>query len=174
MARIDKYDPVDGGFRAPLAADRTGAAAPIGVGLDSNGRVVAGAGNTGIIAVVCKPDDAPAGTPMDCMTDGELVEFAGAAGTSYTANTTTGVISSAAPSATQVPIGFTVEATRLIVRTNRSKVFATAVVGDQAAIADVATADATDLASAEALANANKAKINEILAMLRTAGVLTP
>ena len=174
MARIDKYDPVDGGFRAPLAADRTGAAAPIGVGLDVNGRVVAGAGNTGIVGVLCKPDDAPAGAIMDCMTDGELVEFAGVAGTSYTANTTTGVISSAAPSATQVPVGHTVEATRLIVRTNRSKVFATAVTGDQPAIADISTADATDEASAVTLANATKAKVNALLAALRTAGVLTP
>ena len=116
MARIDKYDPVDGGFRAPLAAARTGAAAPIGVGLDANGRVVAGVGNTGILAVLCKPDDAAANQVVDCMTDGELVEFAGVAGTVYTANTVTGVISSAAASVTQRPIGFTVEASRLIVR----------------------------------------------------------
>lgn len=115
MARIDKYDPVDGGFRAPLAADRTGAAAPVGVGLDVNGRVVAGAGQTGIIGVLCKPDNAKAGDIVDIMRDGELVEFAGAAGTVYTANTTTGVISNAAASGTQIVVGFTVEATRLIV-----------------------------------------------------------
>jgi hypothetical protein len=42
----------------------------------------------------------------------------------------------------------------------------------QSAIADVSTADATDLASAVALANANKAKINSILAMLRTHGLI--
>lgn len=41
-------------------------------------------------------------------------------------------------------------------------------------IADVSTANATDLASAEALANANKAKINALLAALRTAGILAP
>lgn len=35
-----------------------------------------------------------------------------------------------------------------------------------AALTPVATADATDLASAVALANANKAKINEIVAAL--------
>lgn len=44
--------------------------------------------------------------------------------------------------------------------------------GPQAAIADIATADATDLATAQALANANKAKINAILAALRAAGVI--
>lgn len=42
------------------------------------------------------------------------------------------------------------------------------------AVADIATADATDLTAAEALANANKAKINDLLAKLRTAGIVTP
>lgn len=119
MARIDKYDPVSGGFRAPLAAAYTGAAAPIGVGLNSSGRVVAGAGDTGIVAVLCKPDDAAAGDIVDNMTDGELVEFAGAAGTVYTADTTTGVIDDTAPDATHTRVGHTVEATRLIVRVAR-------------------------------------------------------
>lgn len=115
MARIDKYDPVGGGFRAPLAAAYTGTATPIGVGLDVNGRVVAGAGTSGIIGVLCKPDNAAAAAIVDVMKDGELVEFAGAAGTAYTANTTTGAITTAAVSATQVKVGVTVEATRLIV-----------------------------------------------------------
>lgn len=119
MARIDKYDPVDGGFRAPLAANRTGAVAPIACGLDSNGRVVPGIGNTGIVGVLCKPDNAVAGEIMDLMRDGEIVEFAGVAGTVYTANTTTGVITSAAASGTQIFVGFTVEATRLIVGVSR-------------------------------------------------------
>lgn len=119
MARIDKYDPVGGGFRASLAADRAGSALPVGVGLDVNGRIVAGIGQTGIIGVVCKPDAAVAGEVIDVMKDGELVEFAGVAGTVYTANTVTGVISSAAASATQIVVGHTVEATRLIVGVNR-------------------------------------------------------
>lgn len=46
--------------------------------------------------------------------------------------------------------------------------------GPQAAVADIATADAADLASAEALANACKAKINALLAELRIAGILLP
>lgn len=119
MARIDKYEGVGDGFRAPLAADWAGQAAPIGVGLDVNGRVVPGQGTTGIKGVVCKPDALKAGQPIDVMKDGELVEFAGAAGTVYTANTTTGVISNAAASATQIVVGFTVEATRLIVGVTR-------------------------------------------------------
>jgi hypothetical protein len=119
MARIDKYDPVDGGFRADLAADWAGQAAPIGVGLDVNGRVVAGAGQTGIVGVLCKPDAAKAGTPVDVMRDGELVEFAGAAGTAYTAATVGGAITNAAVDATHIKVGFTAEATRLIVGVTR-------------------------------------------------------
>lgn len=116
MARIDKYQPVAGGFRAPLNAALTGAAAPKAVGLNSSGRVVFGAGQTGIIGVICSPYDKGAGDIIDVMTNGELVEFGGAAGTLYSANTTTGVITNGAASATQVAIGFTVEADRLIVR----------------------------------------------------------
>lgn len=48
------------------------------------------------------------------------------------------------------------------------------IVVPQAAIADIATADATDLTTSEALANATKAKFNTLLAELRTAGILTP
>lgn len=184
MARIDKYDPVAGGFRAPLNAALTGAAAPLGVGLNSSGRVVAGAGVTGIIAVIVSPYDKGAGDIIDNMTNGELVEFGGVAGTVYTANTTTGVISSAAASATQVRVGHTVEADRLVVRCGTGAgVLATAVVGDQAAIADLALAD-IDAASGEPTAaalddantngNAIEAKINDILAKLRLAGVIAP
>lgn len=46
------------------------------------------------------------------------------------------------------------------------------VYGAQEAIADIATVDATDLASAIALANNTKAKINELLAALRADGIL--
>lgn len=123
MARIDKYQPVAGGFRAPLNAALTGATAPKAVGLNSSGRVVAGAGQTGIVAVICSPYDKGAGDIIDCMTNGELVEFGGVAGTVYTANTTTGVISSAAASATQKVVGFTVEADRLIVRCSPDRGF---------------------------------------------------
>lgn len=44
--------------------------------------------------------------------------------------------------------------------------------GPQAAIADIDTADATDATTAAALANANKAKINALLATLRVYGVI--
>lgn len=116
MARIDKYDPVDGGFRAPLAADRAGSADPVGVGLDTNGRVVEEAGTTGIVGVLCKPSNAKAGDIVDVMTDGEIVEFDGDAGTAYFAAAADGAIDT---TDTGTFIGFTVEAGRLIVRAGR-------------------------------------------------------
>ncbi len=42
------------------------------------------------------------------------------------------------------------------------------------AVADVATADGSDPATTQALANALKVKINDLLAKLRTAGIVTP
>ena len=116
MARIDKTDSAVGGTRAPLNANLTGAAAPLGVGINSSGRVVAGASQTGIIGVIVSPYDKVAGDIIDVLQLADLVEFGGVAGTVYTANTTTGVISSAAASATQKVVGFTVEADRLVVR----------------------------------------------------------
>jgi predicted RecA/RadA family phage recombinase len=46
--------------------------------------------------------------------------------------------------------------------------------GPQAAVANIAAADANDLASAEALANATKATVNSLLAELRAAGIIKP
>lgn len=115
--RIDKYDPISGGFRAPLAGSWTGSETPKGVGLDTNGRVVAGAGTTGVIGVLCKRDDAAAGDIVDVMTAGELADATSLdPGTVYTADTTTGVIGTTAPSASKVQIGFCTADFRLIVR----------------------------------------------------------
>lgn len=118
MARFDKYDPISGGFRAPLNAAYTGSANVVGVGLNSSGLLVVGASVAaiGIVGVICQPKNKAAGDVIDVMTDGEIVEFAGAAATLYTANTTTGAVSNAAISATQQLVGFTVELSRLIVR----------------------------------------------------------
>lgn len=41
-------------------------------------------------------------------------------------------------------------------------------------VADIATANATDLATAQALANATKTTVNALLASLRAAGLLQP
>lgn len=122
MARYDKYEPKAGGFRAPLAADLVattdqGTGNPLGVGLDVNGRVVPGAGQSGIVGVLITTKNMKAGDIVDVMTAGEIVEMAAvAAGTMVTALTTTGVTDDNATDATHLPVGFTVEATRLVVR----------------------------------------------------------
>jgi hypothetical protein len=113
MARYDKYDPVSGGFRAPLADSYTGSETPIGVGLDVNGRVVPGAGETGVVGVLIKTLDAAAGDIVDVMTAGEIVEFDGAAGTNYFAASGNGAVST---TATGTNVGHTVEESRLVVR----------------------------------------------------------
>ena len=116
--RYDKYDPKSGGFRAPLAASMDASDTPLGVGLNSSGQVVPGAGNTGVIGVLILTKDKAAGVPVDVMTAGECVEMAGlTAGTVITADTSDGEIGDDAVAPDKVAIGFTVEATRLIVRT---------------------------------------------------------
>jgi hypothetical protein len=133
MARFDKYDPVSGGFRAKLAADWAGTlGVPIGVGLDTSGNVVPGAGNTGILGVVIvegqlKPDGTRvlnqkgrAGEVVDVMTDGEIVDLDSptlTAGTVIYGVAATGVLT--ATSSGNVRLGATVEATRLVVRSAR-------------------------------------------------------
>lgn len=120
MARYDKYEPKGGGFRAALAADlsKTSGGNPIGVGLDSTGKVVAGAGNSGIVGVLATTKDMKAGDIVDVMTHGDVVECVSplVAGTRITALTTTGALGVTAADATHIAIGFCVEATRLVVR----------------------------------------------------------
>lgn len=105
-ARIDKYDPISGGFRAALAAAWTSSdiGKVYGVGLDTNGKVVKGAGNTGIQGVVCISKAMAAGDIVDVMTNGELADVAylndgstaTTAGTLYYADVTTGAITATA------------------------------------------------------------------------------
>lgn len=119
MGRIDKYDPLSGGFRAPLAADHaaTDPGNPVGVGLDVNGRVVDGAGLTGIVGLLSLTQAKKAGDIVDIMTGGEMVEMVGlTAGTLITALNTTGVLAVTAPAAGRTTVGWTVEAARLVVR----------------------------------------------------------
>lgn len=113
--RIDKYDPVAGGFRAPLNAAYTGSASAVGASLNSSGRALPGAtGNTGFVGVLCKPDNAVAGEVVDIMTHGELSDVEGlTAGTVYYLNASTGALQTAK---TIYRVGHTVEAGRLVVR----------------------------------------------------------
>lgn len=202
MSRFDKYDPISGGFRAPLNANYTGAPAAIGVGINSSGRVVVGAGQTGVVGVICSPYDKIAGDIIDVMTEGEIVEFGGAAGTVYYAHASTGVIST---TASLYRVGHTVEAGRLIVRMAPPDDIAAAnlVTGDQPAIvhltnstgvtpdntidnltavvAAAGEATAADLTTTQtAFAEVKDSlsdlagKIEEILDMVEAAGLLTP
>lgn len=122
MARYDKYEPKAGGFRAPLAADlpatsKTGNGNPLGATLDANGRVVfAGITADNLRGVVVTTKALKAGDVVDVMNGGEIVEMAGTAAGATVTSTAAGVIDDVAADATHFKVGFTVEATRLVVR----------------------------------------------------------
>lgn len=122
MARYDKYDPISGGFRAPLAA--AWGAGDVGdvvpVALDGNGRVVKVAAVDTAKAVLVIDADKAAGDIVDCMTAGEIVEVGLAAGTTYFTKADA-TIEAVAPGAgvNKVQVGHTVEADRLIVRVQK-------------------------------------------------------
>jgi hypothetical protein len=126
VARYDKYDPKDGGFRAPLNADlaATGAGNPVAVSLNTSGRVVVGGGSATnpIVGVLCTTKNMKAGDIVDVMTHGEIVEMVGsAAGGMVVAVGSTGVVSTAAAGAVatnSVRLGYTVEASRAVIRFN--------------------------------------------------------
>lgn len=127
MARIDKYDSKDGGFRARLANDLADADIEVGYGvsLNASGHVLlGGGGNTDIAGVLVVTEAFTAGTVIDVMTDGELVEFGGTAGTIYYTRHDTGALTTNSDPAgdgsiATTRVGHTVEADRLIVRVAR-------------------------------------------------------
>lgn len=129
MPRFDKYGPHTGGFRAPLnaaltaATDFTGGTLAGGgkvwaVGL-SAGKVVKGAGSTGILGVICPVRPMAANEMIDVMTAGEIADFllqngsAAAAGTKYFGVAADGTFNT---TASGTLLGWTVEAGRLVVR----------------------------------------------------------
>lgn len=131
MARYDKYDPKVGGFRAHLAADWSDSDIDKvwPVGLDVNGKVVKGAGQSGIVGVLVITRAMKAGEePVDVMTAGEIVEFPSAAspaaaGTAIFAEGAGDfeVGAAADVAASSIKVGFTVESkankgARLVVR----------------------------------------------------------
>lgn len=128
MSRWDKLEPHVGQFRAPLAAAYTGVVANlefgklIAVSLDANGRVVIGtAGATGFKGCIILHETKRARENVDVVQLGEVVEFtlsngnAAATGTNYTTNAD-GTLGTTAPGASNFKLGFTVEATRLVLR----------------------------------------------------------
>jgi hypothetical protein len=125
ISRFDKYNGVTGGFRAKLdvaTVPTTDVGKVWAVGLNANGRVVKGAGVTGIIGVICPTRNMAAGEVIDVMTDGEIVEFtlqsgaAAAAGTRYFGVAASGDFNT---TNTGSRLGWTVELDRLIVRVGR-------------------------------------------------------
>lgn len=129
MSRIDKYEPMGGGFRALLnaAIPSTDVGKIIGVSLNGTGKVVyGGAAPINIKGVICPVRAMAAGEVIDVMTDGEMVDCtlndgttALTAGTDYYATATALSGALTATSTTNQYIGHTVEASRLIVRVAR-------------------------------------------------------
>lgn len=143
MARYDKYDPISGGFRALLAADLTpdanGEVGPVGVELNTSGRVAVG-GTLGAVrgvmvknaaregaarystAMVGAPNPAAfigqkAGDAVDIMTNGEIVDVSDLAftpGATIYVDNSDGTLTETATDNQQ--IGFMVDANRLVVR----------------------------------------------------------
>lgn len=133
MARFDKYDPISGGFRAPLAAAFTGGASGVdfgkvfAVGLTAGGLLTMTAPASGYLGAMILTEAKSAGAVVDTMTAGEIVEFdlnwngttgAATAGTTYYASGTAGQFNATAVATgvNALRLGTTVEASRLIVR----------------------------------------------------------
>jgi hypothetical protein len=77
VARYDKYEPKVSGGRARLANDwlPQDVDKVVGVGLNASGLVVKGAGVTGILAVLICSKIERAGTVVDLMDKGDIVDF---------------------------------------------------------------------------------------------------
>jgi hypothetical protein len=130
LARYDKYDPISGGFRAPLAADFTTPAnfgKVYAVGLNASGQVTIGAiaADPGCVGLLVLTSARYAGDVVDVMTHGEIVDlnlttpfdnFAAApvAGKKYYGVAADGTIGTTATG--NYAVGWTVESKRLIVR----------------------------------------------------------
>lgn len=130
MARIDKYDPITGGFRADVAADYADAdlGKLFGFGLDSTGKMVKGNGQSGQLGVWVVNQKVGRVGPLrevarlDIMREGCVTDFGptagvpgtdfGVAGTKYFSHPTTGAIS-ATPALGGYYVGATVEPDRL-------------------------------------------------------------
>lgn len=122
MARIDKTDSAIGMQRveAGWAADAaTGELDNVrGVGIDTTGKAVVGAGNTGIKGLSVRSKIfRRAGDLAEIISLGEIVEISGlTAGTSYFCVPATGLLTADAAAGANTPVGYTIEADRLIVR----------------------------------------------------------
>lgn len=137
MSRIDKWHPAIGVFRAPLNAALTATSGPgavtdlnrvLCVGLNGSGRVVKATTAFTVKGIIVATHAYAAGDIIDVLTNGEVVELDGAdiegggapvAGTDYIFNATASrlaAIGAPAAGTSFARIGWTVEATRLVVR----------------------------------------------------------
>jgi hypothetical protein len=117
MARVDKTDSAIGVVRGTLAADIAVADLDqvVPCGFDTQGRIVKGAGNTGVKGVMVPSKTVTkAGSRADLFVLADIVEVAGlAAGTSYFADADGDIVTAAEGN---TAIGYTVEADRLLIR----------------------------------------------------------
>lgn len=136
MSRFDKYDPKDGGFRAPLNAAWTATSGPssvtdlnriLVVALNGSGKIIKATTAAAAVGIVIVTKAMAAGEIVDVMTDGEVVELADvdlqsgspAAGTKYILDTTASRLAAQGTPAAGTNVfyvGTTVEAARLVVR----------------------------------------------------------
>lgn len=116
MSRFDKYDPVSGGFRAPLSVAIAAADVGVikGVSLNTSGQVVIGGATNTQRGVICPSNVMSVGDIIDVMTDGEIVDVPGlVAGTAYGSQADGDI-------AAGTGVGWTVQAWRLVVRWGRT------------------------------------------------------
>lgn len=136
MSRIDKWDPATGTFRAKLNAAMTATSGPSGVtdlnrvlcvGLNGSGLVVKAGAAFAVKGIVIANRPFAAGEVIDVFTDAEVVELSSAdlqsgspaAGTDYIFDATASrlaAIGTPGAGTSFARIGWTVEATRLVVR----------------------------------------------------------
>jgi hypothetical protein len=121
VARYDKYEPLSGGHRAPLNADWSSSDLNkvVPVSLNTSGKVIKGTGGqSGFIGVVCLTKVLKANDIVDIMQDGEIVELTGLiAGQKYFAAADGNSLVPASGTITGLRlVGWTVEATRMVVR----------------------------------------------------------
>lgn len=135
MARYDKYDPISGGFRAPLAQAivedlvtpaNNQVGIPLAVGLNATGMLVVGGGDTGVIGVYVADQAKVIGDIADVMTSGEIVDLDedvfNPGGTAYGAEAD-GEVTVAAPGSglTSGTVGFVVGDKSLTTGVTRSR-----------------------------------------------------
>ncbi|AHG24405.1 minor capsid protein [Mycobacterium phage Oaker] len=161
--RFEKSNPYGGTFVAPLAVDLVEADhgnQVVGVGLNSSGQVVIGAGQTGVIGVILPVvgsniltgallDAYSAGDVIDVMVQGEIINYKFANGNTPAAGTliysnSSGVLS-ATYAAGSTLIGWTIEAPSA----DGARLFVN-VIRDTGALAAIAALDARVVALEEA------------------------